>query len=383
VTGQDFNSHGVQFDCDIIPPHVPEGTLVVTINPYVPARCDSDSDEPVGSFSTVTLDHLLGDEILTYFVVEREAQSAVEEYWPRGRRLFEYYLAENWANSDRAGRESFKDWPETITGQGLSTIPNQALRRFGTLVNGELSDPAVQFMGSYLRSYSAAIDRFRYKERPRSDRDFGTLVALQRSIFVLMGLFVGRFEMWKTGRLPRWIEEPWLLDDLTLFRDEFPEMPDLYQQAFEVVCKTLRYPIAVQNTVKRYNPDDFGDDNPDIAKVPLDKRPSNLNQFERLANAHTVACVALVPRWVGVAASLKSEASNTIVHATARFDLRTGRIVSAADSTGLSYLEFVAKVFDMFEPLYLALQIVRTARVTSSLDFQNADRRRTRTAELT
>ena len=177
--------------------------------------------------------------------------------------------------------------------------------------------------------------------------------------------------MWRSGRLPRWVDPPSKLDELTLFRDEFPEMRDLYQQAFEVVCKTLRYPIAAQNVVKRHNPDAFGDEHPGITVVPERARPSTLRQFDRLSNAHKIAYVALVPRWARMAGVLDSRVRNTIGHASARHDLRSGRVVSNADPDGLTYLEFLGKVFDMFEMLCVALQITRTARVASSRDFRS------------
>jgi hypothetical protein len=372
--GQDFETHRMSFDCDAISPDVPEGTLVVTINPYVPARYDSDFDQPVGAFSMITLHHLLGDDsIMEYFEAEGTAQVTIDEHWARVRRLFEYYLAEDWPNFDRVGSEGFEGWRRVATVHERTTAANQALGRFVALVTGTVSASTGTFFDSYLRKHTAALDEISYVERLRADRDAGTLATLQRSIFDLLDLFVNRFEMWKMGRLPRWVDPPTLLDDLTLFRDEFPEMRDLYQQAFELICKTLRYPIAAQNTVKRQNPDDFGDVHPDIADVPINKRPSNLNQFDRLANAHKVAYIALVPRWTAMAGVLENQVRNTIGHATVRHDLRTGRVVSDVDTTGVSYLDFLAKVFGMFELLGIALQAVRIARVTSSPDFQRVN----------
>lgn len=371
AAGQDFDDHSLWFDCDVLSPDdIPEDTPVVTINPYVPARYDSDYDQPVGAFSTMTLHHLLGDDgMLEYFHVEGEAQSAIDEGWPTVHRLYEYYLDENWQNFDRVGSAFFRDWANVDTVHQRATLAHQALGRVVGLINGELSEPTAKFFSSYLRKHTAALEVSAYLTRLRSDRDAGTVTTLQRSIFDLIALYVSRFEMWKTGRMLRWVE-PGKFEELTLFRDEFPEMRDLYQQAFELICKTLRYPIAAQNTVKRQDPDDFGDLHPD--SVPERQRPTNLKKFQGLPNAYKAAYIALVPQWADMAGVLENKVRNTIGHASVRHDLRTGRVISDADPVGLSYLEFLAKVLDMFELLIISLQVVRTARVASSPDFRGA-----------
>ena len=371
ASGQDFETHSLWFDCDVLSPEVPDGTPVVTINPYVPSRYDSDYDQPVGAFSTLTLHHLLGDDrIFEYFEAEGQAQSAIDDGWPSVHRLYEYYLDENWDNFDRVGAEFFDDWRNVETVHERATAVHQALGSVLALINGELSEPTSKFFSSYLRKHTAALEVPDYLARLRNDRDAGTLTTLQRSIFDLIALFVSRLEMWKIGRMLRWVE-PERFEELTLFRDEFPEMRDLYQQAFELVCKTLRYPIAAQNTVKRQDPDNFGDVHPDA--VPVRQRPSNLNKFQQLANAYKAAYVAVVPQWADVAGVLENKVRNSIGHASVRHDLRTGRVVSDIDPEGLSYLEFLAKVLDMFELLIISLQIVRTARVASSPDFRSVD----------
>lgn len=223
-----------------------------------------------------------------------------------------------------------------------------------------------------MKKHVAACREESYLEWLYGNRDDGTLAALQRSTFDLIGLFISRFEMWKPGRLLRWVDSPTKLEDLTLFHDEFPELRDLYQQAFEIICKTLRYPIAAQNTIKHHDPDDFGDVHPAVSVVPLKLRPPNLKQFQKFSNARKVAYVALVPSWAAAAERLENDVRNPIGHATARHDLRTGRVVSDVNKTGLSYLEFVAKVFDMFELLCVALSVVKAVRVDSSLDLRRA-----------
>lgn len=286
--------------------------------------------------------------------------------------MYEYYIEGNWTYFDRVGSEHFEAWPLVNTHHDRTTLAHQALSHFTSLIRGSLSEPASRFVDHCMKKHVAACREESYLEWLYGNRDDGTLAALQRSTFDLIGLFISRFEMWKPGRLLRWVDSPTKLEDLTLFHDEFPELRDLYQQAFEIICKTLRYPIAAQNTIKHHDPDDFGDVHPAVSVVPLKLRPPNLKQFQKFSNARKVAYVALVPSWAAAAERLENDVRNPIGHATARHDLRTGRVVSDVNKTGLSYLEFVAKVFDMFELLCVALSVVKAVRVDSSLDLRRA-----------
>ena len=183
ATGQEFEDHRIHFECDVLPP-TSDQLKVVTINPYVPARYDSDFDQPVGAFSTMTLQFLLGDEgFFGYFEAEGAARATIDEGWPRVQRLYEYYLAEDWGNFDRAGRTVFSDWQAVSTIHQRTTLASQAVGTHLSLVTGQMSEPAEQFFGSYLRKHTAAIEVGAYLERMRLDGDAGDLAALQRSVF--------------------------------------------------------------------------------------------------------------------------------------------------------------------------------------------------------
>ena len=186
----------------------------------------------------------------------------------------------------------------------------------------------------------------------------------------MLDLFVQRFDSWQMGILYRIIpqERLSLLDGLTLFRDEFDILRDLYQQAFETIYKTLRYPVAAQNTIKRHNPNDFGNIVPQV--LTRKANPGNLVAFERLSNYEKLQYVAQIPGmqdWVGL---LDNKTRNAIGHATVRHDLRTGLVVSDAVPAGVRYLEVAADVYGIFDALRVSLQVVRGIRVISSPDFE-------------
>lgn len=154
---------------------------------------------------------------------------------------------------------------------------------------------------------------------------------------------------------------------MRLARDEFGETRDLYQQAFEVLAKTLRYAVAAQNVVKRGDFNDFGEGHPQL--IPVKERPKSLKAFDKLSNAYKIAYVAQVSEWVTYAEMLDSRVRNTIGHASVRHDLRSGRVVSEKDPAGITYMAFIGGVYDLFDALSVSLQVLRTIRITSSSDW--------------
>jgi hypothetical protein len=367
--GEDYGTFRVKFDADELG-SLADDAKVVTANPFIPARPDADSDSPSEAFPMMTLHHLLGDDVIEFMQSLGSARSAVAHNWQPVRRIYEYYLDGNWQAFDRSIGSSFpsEGWPNGDTVHERATRAHMAI----LMVAVELvipSDQLHRYFDRYSRKHTAALRAPMYRTLLVEEVKNGRLADLQRSVFDLIDLFVQRSEMWAMGGLERVVpdERRAFLDDLVLARDEFGELRDLYQQSFELICRTLRFLVAAQNTVTRQGPNDFGSDLP--SGVPANRRPANLNQFDKLSAAYRIAYVGQVPGWEGLAAVLDNEIRNTIGHATARHDLRTGRIVSDKNPVGVTYLHFLACVYDLFEALTFELQVLRFARVASSPDF--------------
>jgi hypothetical protein len=365
--GQGPEDYVVAFDCDRISiEEIPAGTVVVTTNPFVPSKYDADGLQHFGGSGMFALMALLDDDVEAYFSDEGSAQQVIVEMWPHVVRLYEYYLGENWAAFDKTGSSVFEDWEPVRTAHERTTAANHALGLVCLYIVGQPNEAADRFLSRFTRKHTAALESPAYIQLLRDQGSSGDITRLQRAVFETIELFVSQFEKWGMGRLARHVGEPQQahLDGLVLFRDEFGETRDLYQRGFEVVCKTLRYVVAAQNTVKRRDPNDFGVDHP--ASVPQKTRPTSLARYDRMANAHRLAYVAQVPGWEGYAGLLDNKIRNTIGHASARHDLRLGRIVADRDPEGVTYLTFISRVFDVFEALGMALQVLRFARVASS-----------------
>ena len=368
--GTDLDSHKIDFEAQRFRGDEPK--IIVTIDPNVPSRYEAtELDGELGSAPTMTLLRLVGGErsrdLLEYLP---RGRYAAEELWPKARRIYEYYLEADWERFNKAGRSMFEDWSDPATTHERATAAHQAL---GLVLNEMTEDdhPASKtFIDRWTKKHTGALDYVAYREFARADADAGGLAIAQRQVFDVLDLFVQRFDSWQMGILYRIIpqERLSLLDGLTLFRDEFDILRDLYQQAFETICKTLRYPVAAQNTIKRHNPNDFGNIVPQV--LTRKANPGNLVAFERLSNYEKLQYVAQIPGmqdWVGL---LDNKTRNAIGHATVRHDLRTGLVVSDAVPAGVRYLEVAADVYGIFDALRVSLQVVRGIRVISSPDFE-------------
>lgn len=361
-SGEELPTHSVHMDAEVLPEH-PEGAPVVTVNPFVPARYTADSFDGLGAMPTMTLLHLLGQDAFGELMGdEGRAQRVIEETWPPARRLFDYYLQERWSVFDKTS---------TALGRppGDGTLEDRAGRAYSALVEvtanvvGDSGNRGEVLFERFGRKHLAAIKRDPYVDLLRQ-RDARARV-MERDMFGALRRFLEISESWAMGRLPRYVPaaNTQELEDLTLFRDEFALVRDVYQQGFEQACKGLWILVAAQNTVKRGDPDSFADH--PSALTPK-QRVSTLTQFDNLPNAFKIAYAAQVPGWEVVADFLNSKRRNAIGHGSARHDLNTGRVLSDKDPSGVGYLAFLAEVFDVFEVLSALTQTVRAVRVVAS-----------------
>ena len=373
MSGSELPTHRVHFECEIASSRddLPDGTPVVTINPFVPSLYEADSFAPIGAMPTLTLAQILGRDVFVEFETERHrALEAGDEMWPQVRKLFEYYLQGNAKMFTRVAQQYFGlEW-EPTTSHERTSVAYQALGLAAAMITGRTGTSSVTVIDRFARKHSAAMDRDprhlqAFRSRGRAS------AALERDLFTELNRFVEHHESWEMGLLGRFVgpEEKAAFDELVLYRDEFSTVRDIYQHGFELACKCLWPLVAAQNTVKRSDPDDFGDVHPDVAVVPLRKRPTSLRKFDELPSAYKIAYVARVPGWESFGLLLDNRRRNTIGHATAHHDLQTGRVVSDKDPVGMTYLDFLNETLGVFEALSTLAQVFRASRVPASPDF--------------
>ena len=371
--GTELPTYRVDFECEIVDPQdpLPEGAPVVTINPFVPSLYTADSFDPIGAMPTMTLMRILGQDKYLDFETERhQALQAGEEMWPQVRKLFEYYLNSNTKMFTRVAQERFGlDWEPTTSHQRTS-VAYQAMGMAAATITGSTGTSGAKVIDRFAQKHTAAM-----KKGPQHLQAFRSRgqasAALERDLFTELNRFVEHHEAWEMGLLGRFVgpAEKAAFDELVLYRDEFSTVRDLYQHGFELACKCLWPLVAAQNTVKRNDPDDFGDVHPDLTVVPVNKRPTSLKKFDGLPSAYKIAYVTQVPGWESFGTLLDNRRRNTIGHATAHHDLQTGRVVSDKDPDGMTYLDFLSETLGVFEALSTLAQVLRASRVAASPDF--------------
>ncbi|MFK4298744.1 hypothetical protein ABH924_003917 [Arthrobacter sp. GAS37] len=90
--GQGPEDYVVEFDCDRISiEEIPADTVMVTTNPFVPSRYETDGLQHFGGSGMFALMALLDDDVAIYVRDEGSAQQVIVEMWPHVGRLDEYY----------------------------------------------------------------------------------------------------------------------------------------------------------------------------------------------------------------------------------------------------------------------------------------------------
>ncbi|MFJ7751074.1 hypothetical protein ACIQXM_14075 [Arthrobacter sp. NPDC097144] len=369
MSGHELRDHRIDFKCDVVTEEdLPPEPLTITVNPFVPSRYDADSYSGVGAFPTLTLASVLGHETYLVFREDRaEASCHVEELWPSARMVFEYYLQKNWEMFDKVVTTKFDLESVGQTSHQRTTVAYQSVAVATVKIVGQSGDRSAKLFSRFGRKHVAALQEMPYTTVIRTrGADAGQL---EHDLFQVVEHFIGDYESWEMGRLVRFIDASaaGVLEELVLFRDEFPLVRDLYQQGFEMACKCLWILVAAQNGTKRKDANAFGDDHP--ATVPRAKQAKTLAQYDKLPNAYKIAYAAQVPGWECLSMFLNSGRRNTIGHATARHDLRSGRIITDKDPDGITYIDFLGETFGVFEALVVLMQVLRTTRVASSPDF--------------
>lgn len=369
MAGQQLESHRVSFDCEVVnDTDLGPDALVITVNPFVPSRYDADSFSPLGAFPTITLAGLLGGDAFMKFEEDRsEAIAVVEQLWPPVRMLFQYYLHGNWPMFERTAKEKLGLTQVGATAHQRAAVAYQSFGIVTVSIVGRHGQRGARIVERFGKKHSASLGNRDYFDVIRVRGAQAT--QLERDLFTTASGFIEHREAWEMGALGRFVPDPARseLDELVLYRDEFSIVRDLYQQGFESACKCLWLLVAAQNALKRMDPNAFGNDHP--ATVPEKRRAKTLAQFDKLPNAFKVAYVAQVPGWESLTDLLNNRRRNTIGHATAHHNLRTGRVVSDEDPEGIPYVDFLAETLGVFEAITSLAQVLLAARIAASPDF--------------
>lgn len=347
------------------------------LNAPVLVTADSLKGDIFGGMTNMTLNFLCGERAFEYITVCNRGIEFLEDHWPAIERAVRYYM-----NSDSERFESAAQKTGfTLAGIGFKTTHERASQLYNLMGTSSVAimDPSPlgrKFVQRLSMKHTAALSEKGFRRYASELFTSGRLLDNETRQLEEMLLFLEHAEVWRIGMLPRYIRDDVDMDELgwRVLRNEFPILRDLYIHGFETVCRGLAPLIASQNTIKRKDPNDFGDESPPgrpNAKLPP---PSSMARYETLANSDKLCFVRAIPGISYIADLLDGRLRNAIGHSSARHDLRTGRVVADRLPGGLAYLGFAAKIADVFEALSLVTQATRYMRVASSPHFAALER---------
>lgn len=350
------------------------GGRVTTADPNAPVLVTADSlkGDIWGGMTTMTLNYLCGERVLDYVTMCSRGIQFLEDDWPAVERSIRYYMNSDVARFESAAKKTRLVLPKI----GFATTHERASQLYnlvGIASVGimEPSPTGTQFIRRLSMKHTAALRHDSYRRYARDLLASGRLLETERRQLEEVLLFIDHAEAWRIGMLPRYMRPDIDLEQLgwRVLRNEFSTLRDLYIHGFETVCRSLGPLVAAQNTIKRTNPDDFGDESPEGRPNAKLSPPVSMARYEGLVNADKLCFVRAIPGISNIANLLDGRLRNAIGHSSARHDLLSGRIVADKLPDGLAYLDFVAKVADVFEALTLVTQVTRFMRVASSPDF--------------
>ena len=207
--GQDLESHRVEFEAEVLPSENSIEAAFVTVDPNVPSKYNATQRGELGTFTTMTLMFLVGsgreEDLLE---VLSRGRTAVEELWPKVRRIYEYYLVEDWKHFDKAGRAAFDDWRTVSTTHERATLAHQAVGIVAAAITDDIDDSAARYLHRFHTKHTSALKFSTYIHSARADVASELVPRLQRSVFDVMDRFIGHFDAWQMGVLRRVMPVP-------------------------------------------------------------------------------------------------------------------------------------------------------------------------------
>ncbi|MEU0157259.1 hypothetical protein, partial [Micromonospora fulviviridis] len=202
--GQDLESHRIDFEAESLPSEASLEADFVTVDPNVPSKYNAAQRGELGTFPTMTLLHLVGDERAgALFETFSRSRTVVEELWPKVRRIYEYYLVEDWKHFDKAGKAAFDDWQPKSTTHERASMAHQAVAIAAISMTDGIDDSARRYLHRFHLKHTSALRSSAYINSARADVASGLVPGLQRSVFDVIDRFIGHFEAWQMGVLRR------------------------------------------------------------------------------------------------------------------------------------------------------------------------------------
>lgn len=338
-----------------------EPVQVINIHPELPAIKNAKSMMEPGGSPFLHNDALLGSRNIEFLSRLRNFRGCVDKDWNNVRRWLTHYTERRWDGFDRTGQLIFEEkWVPPIKNWHRHDLIHRSL----DLMTAPLwtDDHYPEMKRSWMETWSIGADVPKgtdllvkvFANKVAAD---GQLARLQSDIFHCLELYINNrssiLPALAISMYPPGIDHA--IEELQLFRDDFPALRDLYIATFETCHHAIHYVLAPVNAAQRGNVEDFGD-----GTIGFDK-------FKRKVNAQKAEYLSNIPDWKNRWNYIfDRQLRNKIGHHAIRHDLSSGSLVIEGKQT-IPYVKFVLATFNLISGILIVANVLKTLAIVDSM----------------
>lgn len=339
----------------------PEKTeQVITVHPDLPAFSDAKYIADTDGSPFLMNHRLLGDRFEEFYSRLKEFRGLSGNDWKNLRRLIAHYLSRKWPEFDKMGEQILgKKWETPANDSQRHDLAHNLLDHLTAPL--WISDHYPSMKLSWYESWSIGrsvppdtkktILKYMHTEEAR-----GEIAVLQRQVFHVLELFMNSRTSWLPA-LPAAMycqQANRSLDELRVFRADFPILRDLFLATFETCHRALKYVLAPGNAVRRCKVDDFGDN------------CASFKSFDRLPSARKAEFLKNLSAWESRWSTIfNRKLRNAIGHNDVFHDLSSGMIVVKRKEE-IPYIEFLVGVLNLIHGILAVAHVLKFYGIAGS-----------------
>ena len=283
--------------------------------------------------------------------------------WKVIRRLWSFYLDEKWELLNNEAKKIFDDWPENPNIIAKNDIPHRLLDHTFMPIMCDLFFPEMKKEWNFANG-QCMEDQLENYQKYISSLEKKIIIEQQKRLFHCVEEYVAKSSAFLPA-FPLSMYDPDNktgidINELRIFRDEFPALRDLYITTFEACHKILTHIAAINNIIVNGNPNQF-----------TSREVKNLKAFDKKPNAFKIGFCTNFTTWQGHWDTIfDRKIRNAIGHSSIRHDLTTGLLMSEK-SDPVPYLEFCKKTLLLIHPLMACLNVLKMMKI--AFDIENKD----------
>ncbi|MFH1853465.1 MAG: hypothetical protein ABIA75_14090 [Candidatus Neomarinimicrobiota bacterium] len=330
---------------------------VYTIDPILPTPATARGMDDEGGSPFLFTYSILGERFSEYSMRVSVYYEFLNNKWNRLRRLTRFFLDSNWELFDPLMQELINEELDDINPLIRYDVLYRLYDQFLTpLCVYPLHINMRREWNEFFLPRGANADAISsFQEVLVTDPDF---LICRESLFDCISQYINVGDAVLPGViLDLYPQDHSQYGDLRIYRDNFPELRDLYIQCFEACTQSFTFIIEAVNVVNRGDPSAY-------ATFPeIHRTPNNRNQFNRLTAEKKLFYFRELTVWDGcLTSTMDRQLRNKIGHRGINHHLPSGEIrVDGQPPT--PYIEFVRSVERICYPLISCLNALKIAEI--------------------